>query len=183
MPTVGDWVLSPDELARHRASIDERLDESGDRGLDLSQLDEVDRSLLGISDDVVIDNGWVRRRGTEDPLLDHPVIERLRLQRCAPEACSDIPSADLRRLERLGLVFESQGEWFHMCALEDARGAARRLLDQHVEGFTVSQFRETLGITRKHAVPLASALDARGITRRRGDVRIAGPRLSGSGER
>ncbi|MFM7093298.1 MAG: SelB C-terminal domain-containing protein [Actinomycetota bacterium] len=26
-------------------------------------------------------------------------------------------------------------------------------------------------------MPLAEALDARGITRRRGDVRIAGPRL------
>jgi hypothetical protein len=41
----------------------------------------------------------------------------------------------------------------------------------------VSQLRERLGITRKHAVPLASALDARGITRRRGDLRISGPRL------
>ncbi|NDA77951.1 MAG: hypothetical protein EBY07_09180, partial [Actinobacteria bacterium] len=43
--------------------------------------------------------------------------------------------------------------------------------------FTLSQFRDALGITRKHAVPLATELDARGITRRRDDVRIAGPRL------
>ena len=33
------------------------------------------------------------------------------------------------------------------------------------------------GITRKHAMPLIAELDARGITRRRGDMRIAGPRL------
>ena len=41
----------------------------------------------------------------------------------------------------------------------------------------VAQVGEALGNTRKHAVPLATELDARGITRRRGDVRIAGPRL------
>ena len=44
----------------------------------------------------------------------------------------------------------------------------------------MSQFREALGVTRKHAVPIATELDARGITRRRGDVRIAGPRLTGA---
>jgi selenocysteine-specific elongation factor len=34
-----------------------------------------------------------------------------------------------------------------------------------------------LGTTRKWAVPLLTILDARGITRRRDDVRVAGPRL------
>ena len=48
---------------------------------------------------------------------------------------------------------------------------------QQPAGFTVSMFREAAGITRKHALPLLSELDARGITRRRGDVRVAGPRL------
>jgi selenocysteine-specific elongation factor len=41
----------------------------------------------------------------------------------------------------------------------------------------MSEFRDSAGITRKYALPLANELDARGITRRRGDVRIAGPRL------
>ncbi|HAP76920.1 MAG TPA: hypothetical protein DCR14_12640, partial [Acidimicrobiaceae bacterium] len=41
----------------------------------------------------------------------------------------------------------------------------------------ISQFREALGVTRKHAVRLAAELDARGVTRRRDDLRIAGPRL------
>jgi selenocysteine-specific elongation factor len=50
-------------------------------------------------------------------------------------------------------------------------------LRDHPGGFTISQFREALAITRKHAVPLAAELDARGITRRRDDVRIAGPKL------
>ena len=43
----------------------------------------------------------------------------------------------------------------------------------------MSQFRESLAVSRKYALPLANELDARGITRRRGDLRIAGPRLPG----
>ena len=42
---------------------------------------------------------------------------------------------------------------------------------------TVAQVRDALGTTRKHALPLLAELDGRGITRRRGDVRIAGPKL------
>ncbi|MGZ4762594.1 MAG: SelB domain-containing protein [Ilumatobacteraceae bacterium] len=45
------------------------------------------------------------------------------------------------------------------------------------DGFTVAQLRDDLGVSRKYALPLVNELDARGITRRRGDVRVAGPRL------
>ena len=41
------------------------------------------------------------------------------------------------------------------------------------------QLRDELGVSRKYALPLANELDARGITRRRGDLRIGGPRLPG----
>ncbi|HVM12165.1 MAG TPA: selenocysteine-specific translation elongation factor [Actinomycetota bacterium] len=41
-------------------------------------------------------------------------------------------------------------------------------------GLTVSRFRELLGTTRKYALPLLGWLDARGVTRREGDVRRAG---------
>jgi selenocysteine-specific elongation factor len=41
----------------------------------------------------------------------------------------------------------------------------------------MSDFRVALGTSRKYAVPLATLLDGRGITRRRDDLRIAGPRL------
>ena len=40
-----------------------------------------------------------------------------------------------------------------------------------------AQVRDALGTTRKHALPLLAHLDATGVTRRRGDVRIGGPRL------
>ncbi|MFM8857023.1 MAG: selenocysteine-specific translation elongation factor [Actinomycetota bacterium] len=176
-PTVGNWILSPEEHERRTAAIGALIEASDSSGFDIAQLDEIDRALVGAFSGVVIDDGRVRRAGVEDPLVQHPAIARLEQQRCAPDACTDISPAELRRLAKIGVVFESQGEWFHRCALDDAQEAARTLLASHPDGFTVSQLREHLGITRKHAVPLASALDARGITRRRGDVRIAGPRL------
>jgi selenocysteine-specific elongation factor len=39
------------------------------------------------------------------------------------------------------------------------------------DGFSVGDFRDALGITRKHAVPLLEWMDAGGMTRRTGDVR------------
>jgi selenocysteine-specific elongation factor len=39
-------------------------------------------------------------------------------------------------------------------------------------GLTVSAFREALGTSRKYALPLLERFDQRGVTRRRGDVRI-----------
>jgi len=80
-------------------------------------------------------------------------------------------------LIRRGLVIEREGVHFHPSAITAAARAAAMLLHTHPGGFTVSQFREALGNTRKHAVPLAAELDAMGVTRRRDDVRIAGPKL------
>jgi len=40
------------------------------------------------------------------------------------------------------------------------------------EPFTVSEFRQTLDLSRKYAVPLLEWFDKRGVTRRQGDVRV-----------
>ena len=175
--TVGEWILSPQEHERRTASIRSRVDSADAAGIDIAHLDDIDRLLASTLPDLRLHDGRLSRADAEDPLASHPAIARLERQRCAPDPCTDIAPADLRRLAKADIVFESQGEWFHRNALEDAHDAARHLLATHPEGFTVSQFRAYLGITRKHAVPLASALDARGITRRRDDLRIAGPRL------
>ena len=42
----------------------------------------------------------------------------------------------------------------------------------------LSDIRDLLGSTRKYVVPIMARLDADGVTRRRGDDRIAGPRAS-----
>ena len=73
------------------------------------------------------------------------------------------------------VAFSKSGFWLDW--KRDGIDPAASLLQAHPDGFTMSQFREALGNTRKHALPLANELDARGITRRRDDVRIGGPRL------
>ncbi len=45
-------------------------------------------------------------------------------------------------------------------------------LVQLPEEFTVAEFRDLMGITRRHAVPLLEWLDARGLTARSGDIRV-----------
>ena len=47
---------------------------------------------------------------------------------------------------------------------------------------TIADARDVLGSTRKYVVPIMNHLDATGVTRRRGDDRIPGPR-SGLGGR
>jgi selenocysteine-specific elongation factor len=96
---------------------------------------------------------------------------------CAPEPPATLTPPQCRELARRGVLFERDGLWFHIEALDSAAMTAARLLGSSPTGFTLAEFRDALGITRKHAVPLAGELDARGITRRRGDVRIGGPRL------
>ena len=52
-----------------------------------------------------------------------------------------------------------------------------RSQNRPIVDFTVAQFRDATGASRKFVLPLVAELDARGVTRRRDDVRIAGPRL------
>jgi selenocysteine-specific elongation factor len=66
---------------------------------------------------------------------------------------------------------------FHPATIDAAAEAAARLLAATPDGFTVAQFRDATGASRKFVLPLLAELDGRGITRRRDDLRIAGPRL------
>ena len=93
-----------------------------------------------------------------------------------------VDRAELRELVRRGLLVERDGQWFHADAVEAAGRRRRRLLGADPDGVTVGEFREAAGITRKHAIPLLGQLDAGGVTRRRGDLRIAGPRLPATPE-
>ncbi len=54
----------------------------------------------------------------------------------------------------------------------------RRRLGELDDGFTVAAFRDAMGMTRRHAVPVLEWLDANGWTSRRGDVRTVRRRPS-----
>ena len=178
--TVGGWVVSAARVGEMQQAIRGRVSAAGELGLDTAVLDDRERAVLNsISTDegIVIDNGRARLRGTRDPLADHPYVAALLAARFTPPDPIGVDKAQLRELIRRDLVIERDGLHFHPNAVDAAAQVAAALLHATPEGFTISQFREALGNTRKHAMPLAAELDATGVTRRRGDVRIGGPRL------
>jgi len=176
-PTIGRWVVDPVALTATRTAVRERVLSAGELGLDTAALDDRERAVLQGIDDVAIADGRARHAQARDPLADHPFLAVLQAGGFAPPDPTGVDKAQLRELIRRRLVVERDGVCFHPMAIDAAALTAARLLTEHPAGFTVSQFREALGVTRKHAMPLAAELDARGITRRRDDLRIAGPRL------
>jgi selenocysteine-specific elongation factor len=176
-PTVGRWVVDPIALQNTRAAVRRRVLSAGELGLDTAALDERERAALATLDDIAVEAGRARHHEARDPLADHPFVAALLAGGAAPPAPDGIDTAQLRELVRRKVIVERDGIFFHQTAIDLAALTAAALLRQHPSGFTVGQFREALSITRKHAVPLATELDSRGITRRREDLRIAGPKL------
>ena len=154
--------------------------EAGVLGLDVAALDAHERAVAAILDGLTIDGGHVRPADVVDPVADHPVVEQLRAGGAAPAEPTDVDRATLRELVRRGVLVERDGIHFHRDAIDAAAATAAALLREHPEGITMSQLRDALGVSRKYALPLANELDARGVTRRRGDLRIGGPRLPAS---
>ncbi len=179
-PTVGPWVVDPAVLDAARAHLAERVAGAGPLGLDVAALDDRDRALLGTLDGVVVEAGRARLAAAgPDRLAEHPYLAALAADPFSPPGPEGVDRAELRALVQRGLVVERDGVWFAPAAVEAAAGLVARLLAERPEGITVSAVREALGTTRKYVLPLLAELDARGITRRRGDVRVAGPRMTG----
>ena len=176
-PTVGAWVVSPVAFATTQASVRARIAAADELGFDVASLDERERATVATLEGVAVEAGRARPVAAKDPLADHPFLATLLAGGTAPPDPSGIDKTQLRELVRRKLVVERDGLYFHPSAIDNAARAAAELLRANPEGFTMSQFRETLANTRKHAVPLATELDARGITRRREEVRIPGPKL------
>jgi selenocysteine-specific elongation factor len=178
-PTLDRWVVAPVALAAIDAALHERIATAGPLGLDLATLDERERAVLATFTDVRIDAGHALPADAKDELADHPVLAALRAGGTSPDEPTGVDRATLRELIRRGLLVERDGIVFHPDAIETAATMAATLLAGQPDGITMSQLRDALGISRKYALPLANELDARGITRRRGDLRIGGPRLPG----
>ena len=79
-------------------------------------------------------------------------------------------------------VIESDGTYFAAEAIELAANHLAGLLADQPAGFTVAEARDLFGTTRKFVLPLLAHLDRTGVTRRRDDLRIAGPRLPGAAD-
>jgi len=178
-PTLGRWVGPPGAREAVVAELAERVRAAGPIGIDLATLDARARAAVveGHTSGVVVDGERLRAMDAPDPIADHPWVAALERGGATPPGPEGGDPTVRRQLVRRGLVVERDGVWFHPSAVDSAARLVAGLLAASPEGITVAQVREALGATRKHVVPLLTELDARGITRRRGDVRIAGPRL------
>ncbi|MGQ0519956.1 MAG: selenocysteine-specific translation elongation factor [Actinomycetota bacterium] len=175
---LGRWVVDPAALASAEERVRAAVDDAGPLGLDVAALGERDRAVLDTLDGVVVDAGRATVAGQgADPLVDHPYVAALEANPFSPPQPEGVDRNELRELARRGLVVERDGVWFAPSALEEAARRVATLLADAPEGVTVAQVRDALGTTRKYMLPVLAHLDATGVTRRRGDLRIAGPRL------
>ena len=176
-PDLDRWVVDPVVLHRTLEDLRNALADAGPRGLDLVGLGELARAAVVLLDDAEVEAGRLVAAGVDDPLAAHAGVAALAASPFVPPSPDGVDRGELRELVRRGDVVEVEGIFFASSAVDAAGRLAARLLVDHPEGFTVSTFREEAGNTRKHAMPLLARLDATGMTRRRGDLRIAGPRL------
>ena len=182
-PTAGHWVIDP----ARRAAMEERLRlgcaAAGPAGVDLAGLTAVERALLsaGVDGLAVVDNRVFAESEVGADLSDHAVRVLAALER-EPLCPPDLPLSDrgaLRELEHRGLACQVGPLWLASSGVEEAIEVVARLLRSAPAGFTVSEARQALGVSRKYALPLLTHFDATGITRRHGDRRVAGARLPG----
>ncbi len=176
-PVLGGWVAAPELVEALVDDLREQIERAGPLGLDLAGLDERQRLAIGTLDGVAIETGRARPADAADVLADHPVIAELAAAPFSPPAPSGVSQRELLALAARGDLVHADGVWFAASAIAAAAERIAGLLSAQPDGVTVAEIREELGTTRKYALPLVGYLDRTGVTRRRGDLRIGGPRL------
>jgi selenocysteine-specific elongation factor len=176
-PVIGHWATTPELLEATRLRVRTAIETAGEHGVDTAALAEHERAVVLTLEGVIVQGGRARLASSGDPYADHPLAAAIKAGGFSPETPPDADRTTIRELTRRGLLVERDGVLFHSDAIDDAAALASDLLGADPVGFTVATFREQAGVSRKYALPLLAELDARGITRRRDDLRIAGPRL------
>ncbi|WP_419921695.1 selenocysteine-specific translation elongation factor [Candidatus Poriferisodalis sp.] len=178
-PVLGAWTAPAEMVDALRTDLAAQVDQAGPLGLDVAVLDERQRIAIGTLEGVVVDAGRARRADAVDVLADHRLIAELAASPFSPPEPAGVSRQELLALVQRGEVVHTDGIWFAASAIESAAQRVAEMLAAQPDGVTVAEIREALGTTRKYALPLVGHLDRTGVTRRRGDVRIAGPRLPG----
>jgi selenocysteine-specific elongation factor len=176
-PVLGDWIAPPSIIASAEKAVRDLIEEAGPLGLDVALLDERHRLIASDLDDIQVIEGRARRLDQEDVLMNHPLVAELEAAPFAPAQPTEPSREEIRGLVQRGLVIQSDGVLFAASSIEQAATVIAQLLQQKPAGVTVAEIRDALGTTRKFALPICAILDNTGITRRREDLRIPGPRL------
>ncbi len=180
-PTAGHWVIDPSRRATIHEQLQQECQAAGPAGIDLAGLTGVERAILmaGVPGLAVVDNRVFAESELSSDLSDHATRILAELER-EPLSPPDLPLSDrgaLRELEHRDLACQVGPFWLATSAVGTAIDVIAGLVESRPDGFTVSEARQVLGVSRKYALPLLAHLDATGITRRHGDLRVAGPRL------
>ncbi len=173
---VGEWLTAPALYDALRKDLAMQLSKNPD-GIEVARLKVHEQAVVATLPEVVIEMGRARIKGANS-ISDHPYAGLFAHAGVTPPDTKTLDRNIVRQLVQRGLLVDVDGTVFHITAIETARHFVIEILNQSPNGFTVSQFREHLGITRKHAVPLLEALDSRGITKRLDDLRVGGARLA-----
>ena len=176
-PTVGRWVVEPEAFEAARTELAERIASAEGLGLPLAELDDRARSLLDTIEGVGVDGTHVREVDAADQLKDHPFVLALEAATYEPPGPERYDRGEVLELVRRGLVVRSEGVFFAASTVEKAAQSVAEMLAAKPDGVTVSDVRTAWGTSRKYALPLLAHLDSTGVTRRRDDLRIGGPRL------
>ena len=179
--TVGRWVVDPEVLQADRARVRALVVGAGSLGLDVAALEERQRAVLDGVDDIWVEQGRATIGPPTAPRARHPFVVALEASPFTPPPPTGVDRAELAALVRQGLIVEADGIYFAAATMDRAADLIAVLLAQpaaqEAGGVTVGQIREAFASSRKYTIPLLGLLDASGRTRRRGDLRIAGPRL------
>ena len=180
--TVGRWVVDPLALDAAQEAVRAAVEGAGPLGLDVATLGDRERAVLATLDDITVESGHAWPAGGDvtkavPMLAGHPFLEALSAALFDPPGTAGVDPRELRLLAAKGLIVDCGGIWFAAEAVEAAAHTIAVALAHQPSGVTVAEVRDAWGTSRKHALPLLARLDATGVTRRRGDLRIAGPRL------
>jgi selenocysteine-specific elongation factor len=170
------WVTTNEILNTAKEEVSTQITASKDLGLDVATLSLHQRLVLPIIPNITVRDGRARSVSAND-IASHPMVQQFADAGCMPPDAASLDKSIIRQLVQRGILVHCDELYFHSSAVEKAITSVRQLLLSHPDGFTVAQFREHLGVSRKYALPLINQLDATGFTRRREDVRIAGPKL------
>ncbi len=141
------------------------------------------RAALDGTEGLVVEQGRARLASHRGRVAGEPEAQRLLAALDAvpfsPPAPAEVGGSPeiVRGLLREGLLLDLDGTIFTAAAVEKARQIVRQGLERH-GSLTVSQVRDLLGSSRKYVLAVLARFDAEGVTRRRGDERFPGPRLS-----
>ncbi len=176
-PDVGEWIVDPEAQQIEIEQVRDKVEDAGGLGLETATLTEREKATLTLLTDVVVAGGRATKAEAIDPLAAHPFVRALIEGGFTPPDPEGIDRAELRELVRRGEVIVEDGVYFAPQVISQAADLLANMLADQPDGVTVSEVRTAMGNTRKHAMPLIARLDASGVTRRRDNLRIAGPRL------